>query len=422
MEPIRLAVFGLDRGEAYLNSALKCNARLVALCDRAPKRRAALRERVDKSVVFCSSYDEMMAQKPEAVVLANCYPNHAAYAIDCLQRGVHVLCECASNATMAEGVALVRAAEQSSAIFMLAENYPYMKFNQEIKRICDGGTLGRFLFAEGEYNHPFNPNDGVFYPRHRPYEKHWRNFLPRAYYITHSLAPLMHATGARPVQVSALPVFVPFCEEDANGSYVGDRSAIITTLNDDRSVFRVTGCAGYGAEGNSYRICGEKGQVENPRGMGGQIMLRYNPWEVPEGSQATSCYEPAWHDPDADLAVAAGHEGSDFFVTRNFLRAVKTGEQPDFDVYFATTMASVGILAHRSILQGGVPIALPDFHREEDRKQYEADHLTPFWGEDGAPPTLPCCSNPHYRPSPAGLRRYREMIGQSDAGEATKTK
>jgi len=51
---------------------------------------------------------------------------------------------------MGDAVALVRAAEKSDAIYMLAENYPYMKFNQEMRRVYQNGDLGKVLFAEGE--------------------------------------------------------------------------------------------------------------------------------------------------------------------------------------------------------------------------------------------------------------------------------
>lgn len=60
---------------------------------------------------------------------------------------------------MAEGVELVRAFEKSNSIYMLAENYPQMIFNREMKRVCDTGTLGKILYAEGEYNHPVSPYD-----------------------------------------------------------------------------------------------------------------------------------------------------------------------------------------------------------------------------------------------------------------------
>ncbi len=62
-------------------------------------------------------------------------------------------------------------------------------------------------------------------------------------------------------------------------------------------------------------------------------------------------------------------------------------------------MSSVGILAHCSVLDRGEPYDIPDFRNEEDRKLYKNDFLTPFPGDDGTPPTLPCCSNTEYKPT-----------------------
>jgi len=42
---------------------------------------------------------------------------------------------------------------------------------------------------------------------------------------------------------------------------------MISTINDDGSVFRFTGCSHFGAHGNSYRVCGTEGQIENFRLM-----------------------------------------------------------------------------------------------------------------------------------------------------------
>ena len=72
---------------------------------------------------------------------------------------------------------------------------------------------------------------------------------------------------------------------------------------------------------------------------------------------------------------------------------MREGKRPEFDEYFATNMASVAILAHRSILAGGQPFDVPDFRREEDRVKYENDRETPFYGSDGSQPTIPCSSH-----------------------------
>ena len=73
-------------------------------------------------------------------------------------------------------------------------------------------------------------------------------------------------------------------------------------------------------------------------------------------------------------------------------------------------MSSVGILAHRSVLEGGKPYDIPDFRKEEDRLLWENDDLTPFWGDDGSAPTLPCCSHPEHRPTERQMQLYLEEL------------
>jgi predicted dehydrogenase len=312
---------------------------------------------------------------------------------------------------MAEGVELIRAFEQSKSIYMLAENYPQMKFNREIKRICDGGTLGKIIYAEGEYNHPGDPGDASFAKDYVYREDHWRNYLPRTYYITHSLGPVMWATGATPKRVTAFSVFAPTVPEAPSATRVGDRVSVITTMNDDGSVFRITGCAAFGGHHNSYRVCGTKGQIENLRGMGDQVMLRYNNWEIPEGAQRKELYTPQWNDADEDLIVKSGHGGGDYLTVRTFIDCIKRGEQPEhpFDIYSAVAMSSVAILGHRSVLDGGAPYDIPDFKNEADCKKYENDRLTPFY-INGNPPSIPCCSKTDYAPSEEQIRRYKELL------------
>jgi predicted dehydrogenase len=334
--------------------------------------------------------------------------------IKCFEKGIHVLCECIPSSTLAEGVELIRAYEKSSSIFMLAENYPQMSFNREMKRICDGGTLGKLIYAEGEYNHPPCPDDYEFVKGYIHFTDHWRNYLPRTYYITHSLAPIMWSTGATPKKVHAMPVFSPI-EEEATARRVGDRAAIITTLNDDGSVFKVTGCAGFGAHSNSYRICGEKGQIENLRGYGEKIMLRYNSWDIPEGMEEVNVYDAQWNDADEELILKAGHGGGDFIVSRMFLDLIKKVEEPEhpYDIYSAVTMANAAILAHRSILNNGATYDIPDFRNEECRKEYENDTQSPFVYSDGTRPSIPCCSKTDYSPTDEQIEKIKKILGES---------
>lgn len=413
MKNIKIGVLGAGRGIDVAKNFMLLNCEIVALCDFNEKRRNEGIEKLGIDVPAFDDFDEFIEQDMDAVILANYFHEHAPYAIKCFEKGIHVFSECISNGTMAEGVELIRAYEKSNSIYMLAENYPQMIFNREMKKVCDGGSLGKILYAEGEYNHPVSPDNHEFNKGFVYSIDHWRNFLPRSYYVTHSIAPLMWSTGATPKRVSATPVYAPF-KENITARRVGDRAAIITTLNDDDSVFRVTGCSAFGAHHNAYRICGENGQIENLRGMGDKIMLRYNAWSVPEGKEEVNLYEPEWNDNDEDFINQAGHGGGDYIIARMFLDCIREGKQPEhpYDIYSAIAMSSVAILAHRSILNGGKAYDIPDFHSEECRKEYENDRQTPFFGTDGSKPDIPCCSNPDYSPSEEQIRKMAELLAE----------
>lgn len=412
MEKMRVGVFGAGRGMYLAEAFMLLDAEIVAVCDNHKERREAAMARLDKSVVAYESFDEFIEHPMDVVILANNFYQHAPYAVECFKRNLHVLCECIPNGTMGEGVELVRAFEKSKSIYMLAENYPQMVFNREMKRVADSGKLGKILYAEGEYNHPVDPWDTEFTKTYRFYPNHWRHYIPATYYITHSLGPVMNATGATPRKVSAFAMYAPLPDGVPNASHNADQAANITTFNDDGSVFRITACAHFGAHHNAYRLCGTKGQIENLRGMGWQVMLRYNPWDLPEGEENNRLYTPEWNDKDEEIINKSGHGGGDYLTVRTFVECVRAGVQPPhpFDIYSATTMSSVAILGHRSVLEGGKVYDLPDFRKEEDQKLYENDYLTPFWGDDGSAPTLPCCSNPDYAPTEKQMELYFEEL------------
>lgn len=413
MKKIKIGIFGAGiRGLDLVKNFLLLNCEIVAICEFREERRTIAAQTLGSDVAIYDDFNTFLNHDMDAVILANFFHEHAPYAIKCFEKGLHVYSECISNGTMAEGVELIRAWERSNSIYMLAENYPQMIFNREIKRICDTKTLGKILYAEGEYNHPGDPTNVQTKKDYTYYPEHWRNYLPRTYYCTHSLGPIMYATGATPKKVTAFASYAPTELEVPLASYVGDRVAIINTQNDDGSIFRIVGNSTFGGHHNSYRVCGTKGQIENPRGMGNKIMLRYNDWEKPEGAKENNLYEPEWNDKDEELITKSGHGGSDYLTARIFINCIKEGKQPEhpYHIHAAVAMSSVAILAHRSMLDGGRSIDIPDFHLEECRKEYENDRLSPFYGTDGSAPSIPCCSHTEHKPTDAQIKKYEELV------------
>ena len=413
MKKIKVGIFGVGRGMDLAKDFMLLGADIAAICDFNKERLDAATKKVGTDTAIYSDFDSFIEHGLDAVVLANYFHEHAPFAIKCFEKGIHVFSECISNGTMAEGIELLKAFEKSNSIYMLAENYPQMIFNREMKRVCDGGTLGKILYAEGEYNHPVDPHDTSYYKRYNNFPQHWRNYLPSSYYITHSLGPIMWSTGATPKKVTSFASFAPVVGDVPSASFRGDKVSIITTQNDDGSIFRITGCAAFGGHHNAYRICGTEGQIENLRGMGKKVMLRYNGWSKPEGMDDVNLYEPKWNDPDEEIFKTSGHGGGDYLTARVFLDCIKKGKQPEhpFDIYSAINMSSVAILAHRSMLEGGKPYNIPDFTKEEDCKLYENDRLSPFYGVDGSDPVIPCCSHTDFKPTEKQIENYKKVLG-----------
>ena len=411
MKKIKFGIFGLGRGSSFYDSIIANNGDLVAVCDFDENKFASAKEKFSDVTTY-TDFDEFINHEGlEAVFLCNYFHEHAEYAIKALEKNIHVLSECTSNISMGDGVALVRAAEKSDAYYMIAENYPFMKFNQEMRRVYRSGVLGKVLFAEGEYNHPILNQKDI--KKYCPNSKHWRYHIPRIYYITHSLGPLMYITGAVPKRVTAMPIFAPLNEENGGGSLywrLPDRSAVVTCLNDDDSVFRVTGWSHFGGHANTYRVAGELGQIENIRGEDNKVVLSFNEEHTPEGMERVSKYDADFSPEDKADAENAGHGGGDYFIIREFFNSIRENRKPMFDEYFATTMASVAILGHRSALEYGVPYDIPDFHKEEDRIRYENDFLSPFYDSKGNPPTIANTERAEYIPTEETMKAYDEAI------------
>ena len=407
---VRIGVFGLGRGCDLIGCFINAGAEVTAICDYRPAAVARAVEKYfkGKKVETFDNFDDFIDADFDAVLLTDYFCTHAANAVKAMRHGKHVISETISNVTMAQGVELCRVKEETGKTYALLENYPYFKTNLEMKRLYEEGTMGSLVYAEGEYAHPMSKEEQNSLA---PGERHWRNWTPRTYYITHALAPLMQMTGAMPVKVTAMASFQP---ETAKGTslHSGDAAAIIMCQTDTNAVFRVIGWANYAPHGNWYRLCCTKGGVEvNHENM--NIMLSYNHWCVPEGKQASNIYTAEWPDKKlGDIADNSGHGGGDFMVIYDFVKALEENREPYWNVYRATTAASVAILAWRSVLNGNMAYDVPDFRNEEDRKKYEFDNITPFPDENGKV-SVPCSSKP-YSPSEDDLNTAREMWKSKD--------
>ena len=374
MQKIRVGVVGVGRGSGFARSAGPfVGMELAALCDTWEERLQKLGGELGVSAY--TDYDKFLEHDMDAVILANFFHQHAPFAIKALEAGKHVMSETSACFTLAEGVALVEAVEKSGRIYMFSENYPYMLFNQEMRRLYQSGMVGEFKYGEGEYVHPIDPD---YYNRISPGINHWRNWIPATYYNTHALGPVMFITDTIPVKVNGF--VIPYDPDDRMlcglTAKRSDMASAILVRMDNGATVKLLQVSLRG-EGIWVRIHGNKGAMENLRhGDRQMVYVRRSPFDTPEGEESVQTYKPEFPKQHS-RALEAGHGGGDYFVIHNFAEAIRKNEQPYLDVYRGVAMSVVGILAYRSALQDSNTVDIPDFHNAEERKKYADDHWNP---------------------------------------------
>lgn len=386
MSKIKFGIFGLGRGKSFVHELRQMeDTELTAIFDKDPKRVEEALEMCEVKPRVCNSYDELLDSGIDAVILCNYFHEHAPYAIRAFERGVAVFSECTSASTLKQCAELCDAYEKYNGKYMLAENYPFTAAMLAIEKKCREGKFGRILYAEGEYNHT-----GTYETLKQltPFPYHWRAYLARTYYSTHSLGPLMYCTKQNPISVSAFAVHSDVLEKEIDFRHNYDAFAMMTCRTEDGALFRFNGNAHMGSL-SGYRIVGERGSGETGRSLGTQVNVHYHEWCRPEDEVTDTTFTPSFED-IYDKASGSGHGGGDYCTVRIFLDYLKGGETPFFDVYRGCVMSAVAIYGWRSCLENGKVYNIPDFRDKAQRDAVRNDDLTPFPDEDGNGITLPC--------------------------------
>jgi predicted dehydrogenase len=371
---IKVGVVGVRRGSSFINSAKETGMELVAICDIWEEKLHEAGKRYN--VATYTDYDKFLEHDMDAVILANYFHQHAPFAIKALDAGFHVMSETTAVITMAEGVALINKVEETKKIYMLAENYPYFRYNQEMRRLYREGEIGEMVYGEGEYVHPMSVEDKN---KISPGFRHWRNNLPATYYNTHALAPIMYITDTIPVKVNAL--CIPYLDSDEQTPLLpqkGDTSSVILTRMNNESVVRTIGVNLRG-HGNWYRIHGTRGLMENLRTFDQQMLrVKHDAFDMREGEVEERIYQPEFPIL-ADAAKRTGHGGGDFYTDYFFAEAIRTGKTPYFDVYRAVAMSAVASHGYKSAYAHGARYEIPDFKNSlSAREEYKNDNWCPM--------------------------------------------
>ncbi|MBQ1257348.1 MAG: Gfo/Idh/MocA family oxidoreductase, partial [Clostridia bacterium] len=200
MNKVRIGVLGGYRGSSMINYCKRANnAEVVAICDKSQEVLDAQRGNAEGlNITFYDNFEDFINHDMDAVVLANYANEHAPFAIKAMKKGFHVFSEVLPVQTMKEAVELIEAVEETGKIYAYGENYCYMPAPYEMKKLYRQGKIGEFEYGECEYIHNC---ESIWHSITYGEEDHWRNNMYSTFYCTHSLGPMIHMTGLRPVSV-----------------------------------------------------------------------------------------------------------------------------------------------------------------------------------------------------------------------------
>ena len=370
---IKIGVLGGYRGSSMIQYCKQAeNAEIVAICDYAPDVLDAQKKNAEGlDITFYSDFEDFIKHDMDAVVLANYANEHAPFAIKAMKQGKHVFSEVAPTQTMKEAVELVETVEQTGMTYAYGENYCYMASTYEMKRLYNQNKIGELEYGECEYVHNCEP---IWHSITYGQRDHWRNNMYSTFYCTHSLGPIIHATGLRPVSVIGIE-----SSKNTRRISVGSKGAEfgmeLITLENGAIVKSLHG--GLYENSKWYLMYGSKGRMESGRrdAGNGDVNTIYVRCDKNEGDYAglpVEEYSPVReHD---GIAKQFGHAGSDFYCMWHFVEKLRGNPDADIiDVYEALDMFLPGMFAFRSILSGSVPMCIPNLRNKDERDTWRND-------------------------------------------------
>lgn len=155
LKPVKTALVGISGIGGYHRELLHSleMVDLVAACDRWPERTPvaeALAKLREWEVPF---YEDIWAMLDdvdvEMVLIATPHPFHAPYALGCLERNLHVLCEKPVTVLAADGLQVAQTAAQRRRFVAVDFQFASYKHSQQLKELICSGELGELREVVG---------------------------------------------------------------------------------------------------------------------------------------------------------------------------------------------------------------------------------------------------------------------------------
>lgn len=366
MEKLRVGVVGLGFGAEFIPIYQKYNkADCVAICRRNEEKLNELGDQLGIEKRY-TDYMEML-QDPDidAVHINTDLKDHAWMSIEALKAGKHVACTVTMAMTIEECEQIVELEKKTGLNYMMMETAVYTREYLYFKKLYENGEIGRIQFMRGSHQ------QNMSLPGWPDY---WYG-MPPMFYPTHALGPLSDIISKPAITVRCLgsgrineeyikQYGSPFAMETAQYTFkdsdvVAEVSrSLFDTIRQYRESFDI-----YGTE-KSFEW--EQIVDENPVVFSGfedakRVEVPDTAHMLPEEIGSFALKNQIIDDQHVSFLQGSGHGGSHPHLVHEFVSSVLEGRPAHVSAKVGANWTIAGILAHKSAMEGGKILAIPQF-------------------------------------------------------------
>jgi predicted dehydrogenase len=308
------------------------------------------------AALVCTCYAQLIEQC-DLIIVSSPQHHHVPQSVAALNAGVHVLSEVPAAVSIEQARELLAACRGSSARYMLAENYCYLRANLIVGAMARRGAFGELYYGEAEYLHEMKS-----FHRDRAGRPTWRYFWQVGRlghtYPTHSLGPLLRWFSDRVVAVSCIGT-----GRHTDPEHEIDDTVLLLCRTSRGALLRLR----LDLLSNRphlldyYALQGTLGGYESARATEQAprvFLLERSPAERWEALDTyVDEFLPHRY---RDTPPGAAHWGADAWPILDFIDAVHHDTEIPIDIYAALDMSLPGIVSERSTAEAGTWIHVPN--------------------------------------------------------------
>ena len=339
-----------------------CDVRILAACDTNEDDLPEAADRLGAELSY-ADYETMLGEADlDAVIIGTPMPCHVPQAVAALQENIHVLSEVPAGVSVEECRQLVETYHSSSARYMMAENYTYMRPNVVVRQMVESGVFGTPYYAEGEYLHELKELNEI-----TTWRRKWQTGINGITYGTHSLGPILQWMPDDRVVEVACAGSGHHHEDPRDNEYENEDTCVMMGKMKSGGLvkIRVDMLSDRPHAMTNYQLQGTEGCYESARAKGetNRIWLRSrcpnrNTWMSLE--ELDEEFLPDRWKTWAETAEETGHGGGDFYELLDFFDAVRGTRPCPIGMHESMDMTLPGLISQKSITKGGKWLHVPD--------------------------------------------------------------